>query len=312
MFNTDSIKNYAVQAVTDFVSNGTSLSQGIAKIASAEELNPEQIKRVVEASNTIAHLKLLSSSSDRIFEFPVAKYEDVLGHMSTPSTPFTDPSKDVSEHSDAFGGSSHNENTKYASTRPELETYTAKAIIATKAYIEKLAYDKQEKMLEIEDSIKRLQKQDHPMEKFAEVCGEAEFGMVFGMEKSANLNTKLVFEDKELGEARKLVGLIKEARELIKIAEEARGFVERGSETLGKALGSGASKPFKAVGRGLAYAGRETGELARSAVTGKPSSEAAQRFAKNVGRVTSTTMNLGLGAAFTEHKNGSVWKNLQG
>lgn len=313
-FNSDAIKNYAVQAVTDFVTNGTSLSTGISKIASAEQLNPEQIKRVVEASNTIAHLKLLSGSTDRTSEFPVAKYEDVLGHMVTPSknTDFVDQTKNVSEQSEAYPGATHGENVKYASTRAELETYTARAIISTKAHLEKLAYDKQSKMLEIEDSIKRLQKEKDHMEKFAEVCSETEFGMVFGMEKSASLNTKLVFEDRELTEARKLVGLIKEAKEIISDEMEKSAFLGAAVGALGRAVGGAIGAVTKPIGRGIATASKNLGNISVSEIKGVEPNAAAASWASKAKKVGNTAANIGLGAAFTEHANSSVWKQLQG
>lgn len=313
-FNSDAIKTYAVQAVTDFVTNGTSLSTGISKIASAEQLNPEQIKRVVEASNTIAHLKLLSGSSDRCAEFPVAKYEDILGHMVTPSSgsDFVDQTKNTSEQSEAYPGRNPGENIKYASTRAELETYTARSIISTKAFLEKLACDKQIKMLEIEDSMKRLQKERDHLEKFAEVCNESEFGLIFGMEKSASLNTKLVFEDKELTEARKLVGLIKEAREIISEELEKTAFLGAAVGALGRAVGSAIGTVTKPVGNAIANSAKNLGNISVSKIQGVAPSQVATKWAGKAKSIGNTATNIGLGAAFTEHKNGNVWKQLQG
>lgn len=314
MFNNDSIKQYAIQAVTGFVTNGESLSLGISKLASENNLQPEQIKRVVEASNTIAHLKLLQSEQKRDFEFPVAKYEDVLGHMVTPSsnTGFVDQTKNTAEQSEAYPGDSHGENVKYASTRAELETYTARAIISTRAHLEKLAYDKQSKMLEIEDSIKRLQKERDHMEKFAEVCSETEFGMIFGMEKSASLNTKLVFEDRELTEARKLVGLIKEAKEIISDEMEKSAFLGAAVGALGRAVGGAIGMATKPIGRGIATASKNLGNISVSKIKGVEPSTAATSWASRAKKVGNTAANIGLGAAFTEHANGSVWSQLQG
>lgn len=237
-FDAEIIRGYAVQAVTDFVANGVPLSQGIAKIASAQELNPEQIKRVVEASNTVAHLKMLQTNSDRTAEFPVANYENVLGSMVKPELQGL-PGQEAN----------HSENIKYASDeglvkkasaeplsdhdRAYLETQLAKGVIGVRAELEKMAYDKVEILLKMEDSIKGMQKSDYPLEKLAEVATDEEFNMLapyFLMDKSASLNSKLVFKDNELTQARALVGLVKEAKTLITKEVEKKAF-------LGKSLG---------------------------------------------------------------------------
>lgn len=313
MFDSEKIKGLAVKAVTGFVTDGTSLNDGIAKIASEENLNPEQIKRVVEASNTIAHLKLLESSKDRTFEFPVAKYESVLGKMVMPEgytpTP-TQLAKEQDIDSAASRGDAKNENIKYASSREELETYVARSLIAVKTNLEKLAYDKQEKLLEIEDSIKKLQKAEFPMEKLAEVAEEEDFNLVFGIEKSASLNDKLVFTDRDLAEARRLVGLLKEAREIIKEEHEKQAWVAAAAGTLGKALGSLVGVPT----RWLAGKGANIVTNTAKGVTAKLTKQPIPGASKTLWESTKKNANRGLmlgGAALTPHAGGSVWDQLQ-
>lgn len=311
-FDAETIRTYAVQAVTDFVSNGVPLSQGIAKIASTQELNTEQIKRVVEASNTVAHLKLLSNSPDRTFEFPVAKYETVLGHMVQPDSTTNEPT------SEAYGSTKGtDEHTKYSMDQSQLETYLAKGVIATKAELEKIAYDKQIVLMKIEASISNLVRSGNPLEKLAEVSDEKTFGVLspyFGLEKTANvateLNTKLVFTDKELDEARNLTGLVKEAQDLISSEMEKKAFVGAALGTIGKAVGSVVGAPIRSAATSIGKAVGATGAAAVSSITKK---ELPADTAKQWGKVkskTNTALNLA-GSVFTDHANGSVWEQLQ-
>lgn len=68
----------AEEAATNFFSKGTNLSDSIVTIATREKLNPMEIQRLVEKSNTAATLKLLRISTDKKAEFEVAVYEDVI------------------------------------------------------------------------------------------------------------------------------------------------------------------------------------------------------------------------------------------
>ena len=51
----EALKHLAAGAVAEFNCKGTPLNEGIMKIASENQFNPEQIKRLVEASNQIAY-----------------------------------------------------------------------------------------------------------------------------------------------------------------------------------------------------------------------------------------------------------------
>lgn len=315
-FDSETIRTYAVQAVTDFVSNGTPLSAGIAKIASDQNLNPDQIKRVVEASNTVAHLKLLSGSQDRTFEFPVAKYETVLGHMVQPDSMTSQQTSEVA--GSAYGTGENIKYAEYVPEQSELETYVAKGLLSIKSDLEKIACEKQVLLLNMEDSIKRLLKTEHPLEKLAEVATEEEYVLIspyFGLEKtaSADLDTKLVFTDKELTEARNLVGFIKQAKTLIKEEHEKRAFAAAAGRALGSAIGSVASRIGKSIGSVVGTVGAKAADSINSAlnVTGKSHLTSAQ--AASWDRMKSggnTALNLGL-STLTTHKNGSVWDQLQ-
>ena len=82
--SSDQLRDISVAVVEDFINNKVPLSHGLAKQASVHELNSEQIQRCVEASNTIAHLKLLGVAEDRTFEFPLCKFAEVMQHAAAP------------------------------------------------------------------------------------------------------------------------------------------------------------------------------------------------------------------------------------
>lgn len=83
--SSDRLRDISVAVVEDFINNRTPLSEGLAKQAAANDLNCDQIQRCVEASNTIAHLKLLSVAEDRTFEFPLCKFAEVMEKAATPN-----------------------------------------------------------------------------------------------------------------------------------------------------------------------------------------------------------------------------------
>lgn len=73
------LQKISVSAVESFLNYQIPLSEGLAKQASDHRLNSEQIKRGVEAVNSIAYLKVLSlSKDDRTVEFPLCKYAEVM------------------------------------------------------------------------------------------------------------------------------------------------------------------------------------------------------------------------------------------
>lgn len=80
----DTLRDISVKVVEGFLNDKVPLSIGLAKQASENQLNPDQIQRCVEASNTIAHLKLMESAADRTFEFPLCEYNHVLAEIAQP------------------------------------------------------------------------------------------------------------------------------------------------------------------------------------------------------------------------------------
>ena len=73
-------EKFAEAAVTNFVNGEIALNDSILKIAEANDLNPDQIKRVVEMSNTQAFLKLYGNQEEKTanVEFEVADSGKIL------------------------------------------------------------------------------------------------------------------------------------------------------------------------------------------------------------------------------------------
>jgi hypothetical protein len=78
------LQEIAVKCTSDFLNSGISLNQGLAKMASEKDLNPEQLRRAVEATNTLTYLKSIEVTGDRTSEFPLAEYGQILKMASIP------------------------------------------------------------------------------------------------------------------------------------------------------------------------------------------------------------------------------------
>jgi hypothetical protein len=81
----DQLRDISIRCTEQFLNNKVPLSQALAKEASAHNLNSDQIKRAVEATNTVAFLKVASLSPDKTIEFPLCKYSEVLQGVSLPA-----------------------------------------------------------------------------------------------------------------------------------------------------------------------------------------------------------------------------------
>lgn len=82
----ESLKEMAAHNVAAYKANGTSLNDSITKVAMDNELNSDQVKRLVETTNQMAYLSELEGQDDRTFEFDVANYDDIMdGIISDPT-----------------------------------------------------------------------------------------------------------------------------------------------------------------------------------------------------------------------------------
>jgi hypothetical protein len=78
MFDSDSCRLWAKEASDAYIADSTPLGDTIARIAKKQSLNPNQIQRVIELTNSITHAKLFQKEKDKTFTFPLAKLDDIL------------------------------------------------------------------------------------------------------------------------------------------------------------------------------------------------------------------------------------------
>lgn len=71
----------AEKATNQFLTQTEDLSGSVAAIAKSEKLNPTEIQRLVEKTNTAATVKLLRISKDKKMEFSLADYDKVMGEV---------------------------------------------------------------------------------------------------------------------------------------------------------------------------------------------------------------------------------------
>lgn len=86
MFNSEQLATMAAKAVSTFLTKGASLTDAVVSVSQSNGLNLEQTKRLTEASNQVAYLKVLETAKDRSFNFPVAEYGDVVNRISRPES----------------------------------------------------------------------------------------------------------------------------------------------------------------------------------------------------------------------------------
>jgi hypothetical protein len=291
---TEALKDYSVKVVEDFINNKTPLSEGIAKCASDMELNPEQTKRMVETTNTIAYLKLQKEASDKTMEFPLADYTQVMKHMCLPETPDgTLLEKQFEEQIKTAA-----DVTFEASFNPDkqmVQSWMMREMLANRAALQKLAVEKAEVLMNIGDLQRTMFKDDRAIDKLAEVCDEQMFvKLAILINKPDQPVGNYVFKTAELKDARKLVDLFKRAEELVSEAQK-RQEIEKKAVALAMAGHLG-----RAVG------GLFSGGIAAGVRTGTAA-------AKGLGKTKVIHPIDVAGAALTEPSaKKNVWDNLQG
>lgn len=83
-FDAEELKYMAAQAVGDYLNNGATLNEAVAKIAVDKQLNGEQLSRLVETTNKVAYLKVLENTTDRTVSFPLASVAEVNDAIIAP------------------------------------------------------------------------------------------------------------------------------------------------------------------------------------------------------------------------------------
>jgi hypothetical protein len=222
-FTPDFLKNSAVLIASQFLASNKPLSSGVAEVAVKSSLNNEQIKRLVEVVNQVTYLKLLSTATDRTFEFPLAKYEEVLGIMVSPESSIMSNDQNVSPLAIASGSNQGGLNkeasvSEYEPSDQEKIAYIRSHIFAARNRLEKIA----EREVTLLDEISRITAQCKEDEDFMEKAAMVTDGDEDTLNKLAMLvygatkewTGESLFYDTELEQAKDTIGLLKEAFDL--------------------------------------------------------------------------------------------------
>jgi hypothetical protein len=105
----EQFKKMAKAVVASYLTESTPLEQGVIKTSLEQELNPDQIKNLVQLANMMAHLKLYDNKQDgdKVIEFEPADPSSVLKQIyregpTSEEVPMEDAAPDRA--SDMFGG----------------------------------------------------------------------------------------------------------------------------------------------------------------------------------------------------------------
>lgn len=265
----EDIRDIAIKATEMFLNDKIPLSTGLSKLASFHELNSEQTKRAIEATNSICFLKAQEVTGDRTTEFPLAKYAEVMSgivdqsltkaaeSLSTQTSTIPEVKTDQPMVKEAsFGG--------WISNLPESERVT---------FLVKMASENEMKLGQLKDreitivpEITKLasviKKDSQWLEKLAFVSEGCEFrtlSVLVSGDVSVHKNTG-IFKEADLKQVKQLKDLYKEATELQKeirnrtelfsgsktMIKEASIFENLGKGT-GRLLGGIAAAPIKAA-----------------------------------------------------------------
>ena len=302
----ENLQEMAVEIVRDNMVKKADLSELIAKKACDLELNSDQIKRVVETSNTLAYLRKLEDATDRSFEFPVAEYRDVMGRMVLPGQ--TDPviTKSADQkpvQPNPLNGEAPESVIASTISKEASEALLLKEAFRIKQTLVKMAGEGQILTLSLETLASKIQKDPLAFEKLAHVA-EPEYldqlTILCGLEKKAD--SKEVFTDSELKEAISLNSLFKEAQALVKDQKEKEEFVKRAFSALGL------------VGQGVGYLARKAGAGAVGIVKSVGSGLGALPAGKTLSQKAEHALDIGaagMSALSMQHENG-VWQSIHG
>jgi hypothetical protein len=323
--SSDQIRDIAVRCVEGFFNDKISLSAGLAKEASANDLNLEQIKRASEVANTVCQLKLMQLSEDKTVEFPLCKVAEVMAEICMPES--TDLFKQASVEVEG-GEPVEPQFTASEVSGHERTLHFIKEASVNVKVLEQLqdrAIVLQAQLLKVAGEVKAdpswLDKMSSiNTENFAELSV-----LVSGsVAKARDFGDHVMFKEAELKKIKTMAELYKEARSIVsetarrsdiqKRAEELtqeltkEAFITSLAAGVGKLIGS----TMRSTGRVFAGTLGTTGSVARSYVgIGKSPSRAQKIGAAVALDAGGHLMSGGMGTS----KNGApkdVWDALQG
>ena len=320
----EALQDISVRVVCKYMTKQSCLSEAIVKEAKDLELNPDQIKRVIEASNTIAYLRQLEDASDRTFEFPVAEYRDIMGRMVLPAQPSpvvektaAAISRDKTVVPNPLDEQAPETQINSSISEQEKVAMLVKETLRVKHTITKMAEDGFIMSMRLEKMASKISTDPKAFEKLSHVASEEDLNSLLvlcGLEKTSSTNSS-VFVNSELTDVLSLNSLFKEARDMVMIQKQGEAFVKRATEVLIE------KKAFSPIGSAVEFAGKGIGWVAGKAVqggtnavkgvgTGLAALAAGKTLSERVERVADIGGSA-VSAPMIKHDN-SVWNSIHG
>lgn len=345
----DQIRDISIKVVEGFLNDKTPLSEGLAKEASYHGMNPEQIKRAVEASNTITYLKLIKEAEDRTFEFPLCKFDEVMAEIAIPTEKTAAYAKallangliSIDEPNLEKKASDESDQTDQVEFSEGARTLLFhKEASALKNRLYRLEGDSEVMRARLLKAASELRSDPAGMDKLSCVAGEDYQGLatlIAGVESPAKRDLPVeMFKEAELKEAKSIVELYKQARQMVAEASTLReldkkasslkteltkkAFVGSIARGIGKGVGSLAGQTISAPVRAFGKTTLNAGKAATGKGTPTPLTLGEQgivRAAKATGAVAGPGMaymgyKASGGAGFSNSgRSKDVWDALQ-
>tara|TARA_R110002073_G_scaffold56785_2_gene144235 strand:+ start:933 stop:1856 length:924 start_codon:yes stop_codon:yes gene_type:complete len=213
----DTLKNIATSCVSEYVTSDVPLTDSIIKVASDNELNPDQIQRVVETTNQLAYLSKLASSEDRTSEFKLAEYVDVMSGLFNDIPTFNKQASIESTISSIFSVPMEKAASDSSVTLSKSETMSALYKVASQSRkkLDSLVLDKQDLMVKIAQRVEILKRDPLALDKIASTSNPLELTkLAYG--HTNVYSTKVMFSDRDMED----VKLLSDTLDMAKSASE--------------------------------------------------------------------------------------------
>jgi len=215
----DILQSMTIKVVTQYMTKqAASLSDAVAAEARLQEMNADQTKRLIEASNSVCYLRKLASAEDKTEEFPVASYEEVLEKMATTPT-IQAPSDTVQVQEKQAAAAQHS----FELEEREKIAMVAKEVVRCRGSLEKIAMDKISLHDELLTAASSVKKDPLALEKIAHVATPESYEQLLklaGVQDDHKTRPAALFREGDLNGVTKLAGLLKKAEALVE--EEKR------------------------------------------------------------------------------------------
>lgn len=312
---TETLKQMAAQVVAGTNAGLHTMSEGIAKVACEQDMNTEQVKRLVEAGNQIAYLSKMASASDRTFEFQTANYDDVIGIITT--APGVE--KQASEYKPSPLSIVLSKPMEKKASAPEPTVNQKDALVAVRAecsglvkQAQDLSMQREAAMYDIVMQAQELRRDPEVLEKIAFVTDNdpAQYAdlchLVLGHVKAASRFKS--FPAGDVLNVKSLQESVSQGRSLLEKTKETEANLDKVASVLSEHTGMSKEAFIGAAVRAVPAALRAVGAIGRAVSPG------AKKIAKSVGAVGTLGM-AGMEVAEVSRgarPNNDVWKSLHG